>query len=75
MLGREARARARALGQELFPAGTTIETLRISARHWQTWALVTVYFTTFGGFVALTAWLPTYWTSASASTRDRRPAC
>jgi NNP family nitrate/nitrite transporter-like MFS transporter len=23
-----------------------------------------VYFTTFGGFVALTAWLPTYWASA-----------
>jgi NNP family nitrate/nitrite transporter-like MFS transporter len=30
---------------------------------WRTWALVWVYFTTFGGFIALTAWLPTYWTS------------
>jgi NNP family nitrate/nitrite transporter-like MFS transporter len=29
---------------------------------WRTWALVAVYFTTFGGFIALTAWLPTYWT-------------
>ena len=31
-------------------------------RVWRTWALVVVYFTTFGGFIALTAWLPTYWT-------------
>ena len=60
----EARAHARASGQELFPAGTTLDTLRISARSWQTWALVAIYFSTFGGFVALTAWLPTYWTSA-----------
>ena len=60
----DAKAEARALGQELFPAGTTIDSLRISASAWQTWALVAVYFTTFGGFVALTAWLPTYWASA-----------
>jgi NNP family nitrate/nitrite transporter-like MFS transporter len=64
----DAQARARTMGQELFPAGTTLDTLRISARAWQTWALVAVYFTTFGGFVALTAWLPTYWTSAFAFT-------
>lgn len=62
----DATRAARAAGQELFPAGSTIETLRISARVWQTWALVGVYFTTFGGFVALTSWLPTYWTSAFA---------
>lgn len=60
----QARREARAAGQELFPAGTTLQTLRISAGVWQTWALVGVYFTTFGGFVALTSWLPTYWTSA-----------
>jgi NNP family nitrate/nitrite transporter-like MFS transporter len=60
----EAQQQARALGQELFPAGTTRDTLRISARAWQTWGLVAIYFTTFGGFVALTAWLPTYWASA-----------
>jgi NNP family nitrate/nitrite transporter-like MFS transporter len=59
-----ARAHARQLGQELFPAGTTLDTLRLSAAAWQTWALVAVYFATFGGFVALTAWLPTYWTQA-----------
>jgi MFS transporter, NNP family, nitrate/nitrite transporter len=59
-----AKEEARAAGQELFPAGTTVQTLKISAGVWQTWALVGVYFTSFGGFVALTSWLPTYWTSA-----------
>lgn len=59
----EARRMAGEMGQELFPAGTTVDSLRISARAWQTWALVGIYFTTFGGFVALTAWLPTYWMS------------
>ncbi|MGE5243598.1 MAG: MFS transporter [Betaproteobacteria bacterium] len=62
----DAQAAARERGQELFPAGTMMGTLRISAGAWQTWALVTIYFTTFGGFVALTSWLPTYWMSAFA---------
>jgi NNP family nitrate/nitrite transporter-like MFS transporter len=60
----EAQTRAREMGQQLFPAGRLVDTLRISARVWQTWGLVAIYFTTFGGFVALTAWLPTYWGSA-----------
>lgn len=64
----DARRQAGALGQELFPGGSTIETLKISARAWQTWGLVAIYFTTFGGFVALTAWLPTYWSSAFGVT-------
>ncbi len=58
----EARQKAREHGQELFPAGSLLDSLRISARVWRTWALVWIYFTTFGGFIALTAWLPTYWT-------------
>jgi NNP family nitrate/nitrite transporter-like MFS transporter len=66
MAAEDARAEARQAGQELFPAGSTLDTLRISARVWQTWALVGIYFSTFGGFVALTSWLPTYWTSAFA---------
>ncbi|MDE3110522.1 MAG: MFS transporter [Acidobacteriota bacterium] len=57
-----ARARAHELGQDLFPTGNLKESLRISARVWRTWALVWIYFTTFGGFMALTAWLPIYWT-------------
>ena len=59
----DAQRVARERGQELFPAGSTRESLRNSAQAWQTWALVAIYFTTFGGFVALTAWLPTYWVS------------
>jgi len=62
-LGRdEARlAAARQHGQELFPKERIVESLRASAGTWKTWALVTVYFTTFGGFLALTGWLPKYW--------------
>ncbi|MFP3939793.1 MAG: MFS transporter [Thermoanaerobaculia bacterium] len=56
-----AREAARREGQELFPTGGLRESLGRSARAWKTWALVTVYFTTFGGFIALTAWFPTYW--------------
>ncbi len=59
----EAREISRERGQTLFPAGSLRESLRISARVWKTWALVWIYFTTFGGFIALTAWLPTYWKS------------
>jgi MFS transporter, NNP family, nitrate/nitrite transporter len=58
----EARREAAAQGQELFPAASLRDSLRQSVRIWRTWALVVVYFTTFGGFIALTAWLPTYWT-------------
>jgi NNP family nitrate/nitrite transporter-like MFS transporter len=59
----EARRIAAERGQALFPAGTLAQSLRRSASAWRTWALVLIYFTTFGGFIALTAWLPTYWTS------------
>lgn len=59
----EAQRIAREHGQELFPAGTLVDSLKDSARVWKTWALVVLYFTTFGGFIALTAWLPTYWKS------------
>lgn len=64
--GREAeKAREMAMqqGQEIFPAKSMKESLLVSARVWKTWPLVGIYFTTFGGFIALTAWLPTYWTS------------
>lgn len=64
----QARTLARETGQELFPAGGLSESLKISARVWRTWPLVWIYFTTFGGFIALTAWLPTYWQSFFAIT-------
>jgi len=57
----DSRVRAMEMGQELFPAGSAKESLLISARVRNTWALVALYFTTFGGFIALTAWFPTYW--------------
>jgi MFS transporter, NNP family, nitrate/nitrite transporter len=56
-------AAAKTYGQEMFPSGKIKESLIISARNWKTWFLVAIYFTTFGGFMALTSWLPTYWKS------------
>jgi NNP family nitrate/nitrite transporter-like MFS transporter len=58
-----ARQEAQRQGQEIFPRGGTRESLVTAARVWKTWLLVAIYFTTFGGFIALTAWLPTYWQS------------
>jgi len=57
----EAKKLARNMGQEIFPAGSIMETLTRSASNWRNWVLVALYFTSFGGFLALTAWLPTYW--------------
>lgn len=57
----QARTRAEAMGQKVFPSGNALQGLTASAGVWETWALVVLYFTTFGGFLALTAWLPTYW--------------
>jgi len=59
----QARSIAAKHGQTLFPARSLRDSLRISSRVWRTWALVWIYFTTFGGFIALTAWFPTYWRS------------
>lgn len=57
----EARNKARELGQELFPQEGVWTGLVKAAKIWRTWPLVFLYFTTFGGFLALTAWFPTYW--------------
>ncbi len=46
---------------ENIPAGSTTAGLRHAARIPATWALVFFYFLSFGGFLAFTAWLPTYW--------------
>ncbi len=48
-------------GGESIPSGTATEGLLTAARVPATWALVAFYFLSFGGFLALTAWLPTYW--------------
>lgn len=60
---KRARSIAQKQGQEIFPAKSTRESLLLSARVWKTWLLVGIYFTTFGGFIAMTSWLPTFWTS------------
>lgn len=57
----QAREQAAALGQQIFPSGNARQSLLNAARIPQTWLLVAIYFTTFGGFIALTAWLPTFW--------------
>lgn len=59
----EARRLAQAHGQEMFPSGNFQTSLVASARVSKTWLLVIIYFTTFGGFLAMTSWLPTYWHS------------
>ncbi len=59
----DAVSKAREKGQELFPKGNPLVALWESAIHWRTWPLVILYFTTFGGFLALTAWFPVYWKS------------
>ena len=45
----------------LIPSGSAWEGLRLAARKRATWLLVYFYFISFGGFLALVAWLPTYW--------------
>lgn len=57
----ESRELSIALGQENFPTGNVKDSLVNSAKVKNTWALVALYFTTFGGFIALTAWFPVYW--------------
>jgi len=66
-----ARQKASRAGQEIFPSGSVKDSLFLSAKVWKTWALTAMYFASFGGFLAMTAWLPTYWKSflgASAVT-------
>ncbi len=48
-------------GGEAIPGGSAVAGLLAAAREPVTWALVGFYFLSFGGFLALTAWLPTYW--------------
>ena len=50
-----------ACGEELVPSGTAMQSLRKAASDWRTWILTCLYFVSFGGFIALTVWLPTYW--------------
>ncbi|HSL92198.1 MAG TPA: MFS transporter [Candidatus Limnocylindrales bacterium] len=64
----QAKSASALRGQEIFPSGNLVDSLLLSGRNWKTWALVAVYFTTFGGFIAMTAWLPVFWTSFYLAT-------
>lgn len=48
-------------GEDLVPIGNAKQSLIESAKIKYTWILVCLYFTTFGGFLALTSWYPTIW--------------
>jgi len=48
-------------GEELFPTGTAVASLKKAAADGRTWILTALYFVSFGGFIALTVWLPTFW--------------
>jgi nitrate/nitrite transporter NarK len=50
-----------ACGEELVPTGKAMDSIRKAGADWRTWALTYFYFITFGGFIALTVWLPTFW--------------
>ena len=48
-------------GEELIPSGTALQSIRKAGADWRTWILTYFYFVTFGGFIALTVWFPTFW--------------
>jgi nitrate/nitrite transporter NarK len=50
-----------ACGEELTPSGTALQSVRRAGSDRRTWILTYFYFVTFGGFIALTVWYPTYW--------------
>src|SRR5262249_39893556 len=61
--GKEARrCRDRSnIRQQLFPKPDARAFMLEAARCAPAWSLVSLYFVSFGGFLALTAWLPVYW--------------
>ena len=55
-----------ACGEELLPSGNAMDSIRRAGSDWRTWVLTYFYFITFGGFIALTVWFPTYWSELFA---------
>ncbi len=45
----------------MFPKEAVWQAIITAAEEPRTWGLVSLYFVSFGGFLALTAWFPTYW--------------
>lgn len=57
-----------ACGEELIPSGAAFSSIRKAGADWRTWVLTFFYFTSFGGFIALTVWFPTYWSERFATS-------
>ena len=58
-------------GSDLVPRGSAVAGLKTAAAVPATWALVGFYFVSFGGFLAFTTWLPSFWGSMyHSSLRD-----
>ncbi|MDJ1431397.1 MFS transporter [Halostagnicola sp. A-GB9-2] len=57
----EAKSRAEEAGQELFPSGDAMESIRKAATIRRSWMLTSLFFVSFGGYLALTVWYPSYW--------------
>ncbi len=55
-------------GGEFAPTSGAWAGLRLAARIPATWMLVFFYFLSFGGFLAFTSWLPTFWSSMYGSS-------
>jgi NNP family nitrate/nitrite transporter-like MFS transporter len=50
-----------ACGEELVPTGAMMASIKKAAGDYRTWILTAFYFVSFGGFIGLTVWFPTYW--------------
>lgn len=55
-------------GGDLVPTGQAVASLKQAAAIPATWILVFFYFLSFGGFLAFTSWLPTFWTEMYGSS-------
>jgi nitrate/nitrite transporter NarK len=50
-----------ACGEELVPGGKAMASLRKASADYRNWILTLFYFVSFGGFIALTVWFPSFW--------------
>ncbi|MDA8363626.1 MAG: MFS transporter [Gammaproteobacteria bacterium] len=60
----ESRTIAAQCGQELFPVESAWHALIVAAENPRTLGLMLLYFVSFGGFLALSAWFPVFWANS-----------
>ncbi|MEM3264114.1 MAG: MFS transporter [Metallosphaera sp.] len=60
---KDAEALSKSMGLDIVPSHSLSRSLVKALRSPRIWALVFMYLTSFGGFEALTEWLPLYWKS------------